>query len=55
MAGYAADLINLKEKLANVPSVIDGKKIKSSLSPFFTQNKTKRSLFAILNPSLMNE
>ena len=35
VTGYAAGLINLKEKPVVVPSIVDMKKIKSSLAPLF--------------------
>ncbi|CAI2386623.1 unnamed protein product [Moneuplotes crassus] len=50
MTGYAADLINLSHRKSKIPSVIDGKKIKSTLSPLFRQNKNSRRSFAAKNP-----
>ena len=37
--GYAANLINISPSPLNIPSVVDKRNIKSSLSPFFTHNK----------------
>ena len=41
--GYAASLINLKEKCTVVPSTVNMKKIKSTLAPLFKRNNRGKS------------
>lgn len=54
-SGYAADLINLKEKPLPVPSVVDIKNIKSTLAPIFSNNRKGRKSFVVPNSSLFNK
>ncbi|CAI2362586.1 unnamed protein product [Moneuplotes crassus] len=49
VSGYAADLIKLSPRKEKIPSVIDGKKIKSTLSPFFSHSKNSRGSLAVQN------
>lgn len=53
-AGYAANLINLKEKPQNIPSVVDGKNIRSSLAPYFKNSRGRKS-FVVSNPFAFGE
>jgi len=54
MSGYAAHLINLKEKTPKVPSIIDGKNIRSSLAPLFNNRKGRKS-YVSPNPLSLKE